>query len=327
MILALIRSTGLRGLHDCGQPMSSPGNQKQYPLVSTVIPCFNFGPYVGEAIQSVLDQDYRPLEIIVCDDGSTDNTAEVLSGFGDQIIAVRGEHRGVSAARNMAMKRARGDFIAFLDADDRWLPGKLRAQMDAMLANPQAAVCHTGYGIFGAIDAPGPVEAERMARAHGRCFDEQFASNCVGTSAALVRRSAMPPWGFEEDLTGGEDYALFLHMLFDHEAIYLPQVLLMYRRHDGQTTSDGNRRIQVQAGVLRMRFLDRFKDRIEPGRYESMRKYVLDDLKVQTYSRYWTGDWANAARGFATLARYGCPMPMRHRVNAWIRAKLARKRR
>jgi glycosyltransferase involved in cell wall biosynthesis len=106
------------------------------PLVSVMIGAYNAAPYLGEAIESVFAQDYEPLELIVVDDGSTDGTAEVARSFtGVQVIFQ--ENGGNGAARNRAVEEASGDLYAFLDADDRFTPGKLTLQQAALDANPQ----------------------------------------------------------------------------------------------------------------------------------------------------------------------------------------------
>jgi glycosyltransferase involved in cell wall biosynthesis len=99
------------------------------PLVSVIIPTYNRGWIVQEAIDSVLDQDFRDFELIVVDDGSDDNTREILRAYGKTITVLHQSNRGVSAARNRGIAEAAGRLIAFLDSDDLWLPGKLTTQV------------------------------------------------------------------------------------------------------------------------------------------------------------------------------------------------------
>ena len=115
----------------------------EQPLVSTIIPCFNRAEVVGDAIESALTQDWQNHEIIVVDDGSTDETADICQRFGTSIVFVKQENRGVSGARNRGLYLAKGEFVAFLDSDDMWLPGKLSAQMECLLSDSAIAVSAT----------------------------------------------------------------------------------------------------------------------------------------------------------------------------------------
>jgi glycosyltransferase involved in cell wall biosynthesis len=105
------------------------------PLVSVIIPAFNGMRYIGDTVRSVLHQDYRPIEVLVVDDGSTDRTGEVVARF-TEVRYLRQQNRGPGAARNLGVRRSRGPILAFLDQDDLWLPGKLRLQVTALDQNP-----------------------------------------------------------------------------------------------------------------------------------------------------------------------------------------------
>lgn len=119
------------------------------PLVSVIIPTYNCAAFVEESIRSVLDQSYRRLECIVIDDGSTDDTPAVLAAIDDpRLVVIRTENRGISAARNTALDHARGDYIAFQDADDRWCPGKLERQVAIMEAESDVVAVFTNLRRF-----------------------------------------------------------------------------------------------------------------------------------------------------------------------------------
>jgi len=111
------------------------------PLVSVVIPAYNAEATIAAAIDSVRAQTHGDLEILVIDDGSTDTTADVIAGYGDSVTVVRNENQGVSRARNAGIERARGPFVAFLDADDVWQPQKLAAQVARLHERPDAGMC------------------------------------------------------------------------------------------------------------------------------------------------------------------------------------------
>lgn len=115
---------------------------KNLPLVTVIIPVYNGGKFLEEALQSVFDQTYQNIEIVVVDDGSTDNTAEIAQSF-SQVHYIYQENQGVSVARNTAISRAGGEYIAFLDADDIWMPDKLSIQIEYMLGNPEFRITTT----------------------------------------------------------------------------------------------------------------------------------------------------------------------------------------
>ena len=111
------------------------------PLISCVVPSFNSSRYIGEALDSILKQSYRPLEVIVADDGSTDDTEPVVTSYGSKVKFSRQETAGPAETRNFGLKQSVGDFIAFLDADDLWHPEKLTKQSACFTANPEIDMC------------------------------------------------------------------------------------------------------------------------------------------------------------------------------------------
>jgi glycosyltransferase involved in cell wall biosynthesis len=191
------------------------------PLVSVVIPVRNGAAFVSDAIDSGLAQSYRPIEIVVVDDGSTDGTGEALAAFGDVVRAVHQHAAGAAAARNRGVQEARGDFIAFLDADDLWVPDKLRRQMRVLAASPEVD------GVFGALAQTG---------ASGVASDGPPAE-MYSPSVALLRRSVFTRVGllaeqwrvgeFVDWCARAEEAGLHFVMLPD---------LLAYRRVHGANT-------------------------------------------------------------------------------------------
>jgi glycosyltransferase involved in cell wall biosynthesis len=118
------------------------------PLISCIVPVFNGERYLAEALESVLTQTHRPIELIVVDDGSTDRTAEILAAFGARIRSLWQPNTGPAAARNLGLREARGGFIAFQDADDIWHPEKLTRQMERFRARPELDISVTGVQNF-----------------------------------------------------------------------------------------------------------------------------------------------------------------------------------
>ncbi|MBV6496243.1 MAG: putative glycosyltransferase EpsE [Pyrinomonadaceae bacterium] len=113
-------------------------------LISVIIPNYNYARYLPEAIESVLAQTHKNVEVIVVDDGSTDDSKEVLASFGDRIRTIFQQNQGVSAARNRGVAESNGDFLAFLDADDAFLPSKLEKQLELFRADEEIGLVHVG---------------------------------------------------------------------------------------------------------------------------------------------------------------------------------------
>lgn len=215
--------------------------------ISCIVPVFNMERYVGEALQSVLSQSQRHCEILVVDDGSSDSTAREVQRFGDAVIYLHQPHAGVSAARNLGVGRARGEFICFLDADDRYHPAKLRDQIDAFTCNPKLEFCDAHSRYFWTEEL---TENERRAdHRYAHPFWETLAPGHISTW--MVRRAAFDRVGlFDEDLHFSEDTDWLLRCR-DAGVVRqtLPQCLSSRRLHPGNATA-GNRQRQVE-GVVR----------------------------------------------------------------------------
>ena len=180
------------------------------PLVSVVIPAFNRGWCLEEAIDSVLSQTYERYELIVVDDGSTDDTEKRLSQY-DKITVIIQQNRGVSAARNRGIASSKGDLIAFLDSDDLWLPGKLSTQVNFFMRHSEAEICQTQETWIrnGKHMNPG----RRHAKTSGLFFERSLALCLVSPSAVMIRKRLLSTVGFfDETLPACEDYDLWLRI-------------------------------------------------------------------------------------------------------------------
>jgi len=237
----------------------------RHPLVSVVIPAYNCGAYVEEAVESALCQTYDALEVIVVDDGSTDATREKLSRFGDRIRVIHQENRGSSSARNRGLELSRGEFVAFLDADDRWLSRKLEWQMACMRELSAAGMV---FSDFSAIDSDGRIVHDRYMKLafgvfadygveltewlpetkeisttvtgsrkeplqilFGCVYPEICRGNIMLPSTTLFRRSAIEQHGlrFNEDYSCAIDQDFHLRFSMVHQVAYLDSVTAEYR--------------------------------------------------------------------------------------------------
>jgi glycosyltransferase involved in cell wall biosynthesis len=204
------------------------------PLVSVIIPTYNRGWIVQEAIDSVLDQDFRDYELIVVDDGSDDNTREMLSAYGKAITILRQPNRGVSAARNRGIAEAAGQLIAFLDSDDLWLPGKLASQVKFFEENADAVVNQTQE-----IWVRNGVRVNPKKRHHkfsGMIFERSLALCLVSPSAVMIKKGLFDDVGlFDEQLPACEDYDLWLRISCRYPVHLIDHPLIIKRGgHDDQ---------------------------------------------------------------------------------------------
>jgi glycosyltransferase involved in cell wall biosynthesis len=137
------RPDGATGESGEALPSLEVSREARTGLVSCIVPVFNGERYLAETLDSVLQQTYRPLEILVCDDGSTDGSADIAAGYGDPVRYLRQSNAGSTSARNLGLAAARGEFVAFLDADDLWHPEKLARQVVLFDSWPELEVCAT----------------------------------------------------------------------------------------------------------------------------------------------------------------------------------------
>lgn len=222
-------------------------------LVSVVIPAYNVAAHIGEAIDSVLAQDYAPVEIIVVDDGSRDDTADVVSSRFPQVTLIRKANGGAATARNAGIRQAQGEFIAFLDADDIWLPGKLKAQVDYFRAHPDVAMNCTGFsqwvsdeeGVFpdplSVIPDQAGVASDAIDRElSGWVYHRLLLRSFVWTTTVMMRRTLIDKIGlFDESFRLGQDYEYFLRASRETEIHRLSRAYALYRQHPGSATARG----------------------------------------------------------------------------------------
>lgn len=231
------------------------------PKISVVIPCYNAVAYVAEAVRSVDDQGWPELEIIVVDDGSIDGSADVVAAAFPGIRVIRQSNAGVAAARNAGLREATGDWIAFLDADDLWLPGKLRAQWDQIASEPDVRLAYSAWIVWESSDAQ-PDEswlagalgeqagAATLPGPSGWIYPDLLLDCEVWTSTVLAQRDLlMRLGGFDETLRIGEDYDLWLRVSRETRILRLQRPTALYRIHSTNTTRAAPRR-NFQAEVV-----------------------------------------------------------------------------
>ncbi len=206
------------------------------PLVTIVIPCHNQGRFLGDAIRSGRTQTHPRVELIVVDDGSTDHTARIAAGWRD-VLLVRQRQRGVSAARNAGLRLATGEYVVFLDADDRLRPDAVRAGLAALASAPEAAfACGRAVG----LDADGHELPTGYEPVSGDSYLALLAQNYAWMpGVVLLRRDAViAAGGFDPTLGGAADYDLYLTLAAEHRPVIHDAVVAGYRQHAASMSRD-----------------------------------------------------------------------------------------
>lgn len=216
--------------------------------ISVVIPCYNGARYIRATLTSVLAQDWPNLEVIVVDDGSTDASAEIVTRDFPSVTLVRQANAGVASARNLGIRRAGGQWVAFLDADDVWLPGKLTAQWQRLSTEPGTRMAYSAWQVW-ASEAPAPspedlaallADSENAIRwdgPSGWIYPQLLVDCVVWTSTVLAERSLFDEIGmFDPGLPVGEDYDLWLRASRVTPIARVPRPLALYRIHPASIT-------------------------------------------------------------------------------------------
>ncbi len=202
--------------------------------VSVIIPTYNRGWVLKKAIDSVFSQDYSNFELIVVDDGSTDDTKSIIKEYGDNILYLYQENGGVSSARNFGIKNSSGSLIALLDSDDVWMEGKLDAQVKFFHQNKGSVICQTEEIWIRNGKRVNPMKKHRKIA--GYIFKESLHLCLISPSAVMMRKSLFDEIGlFDESLLSCEDYDLWLRVLLKHpvDLIESPYIY-KYGGHDDQ---------------------------------------------------------------------------------------------
>lgn len=216
--------------------------------ISVVVPCFNAERYISATLRSVLGQGLSAIEVIVVDDGSQDASADLVQSRFPGVTLLRQPNQGVAAARNLGIAHASGEWVAFVDADDIWLPDKLAAQWALLQSNPEARMAYTAWQVWQSTD-PGPPaqlvadlaaaagDEARWAGASGWIYPELLLDCCVWTSTVLAQTALLRELGgFDSSLRIGEDYDLWLRASRVTPILRVPRPLALYRHHPSNVT-------------------------------------------------------------------------------------------
>lgn len=293
------------------------------------MPCFNAAPFIADSIRSVVSQDYPgPLELLVVDDGSSDDSVAIASRF-DNVRVFSQTNQGPAAARNLALSHASGQLIGFLDADDQWLPGSLRARVECLEDHADSGVVFADFTRWttasrhGQLDdehtdqLPAAVEASADS---GWLYPHILLDPIVHIITAVVRREVLDViGGFDPALRTGEDYDLLIRLSRQCRFQRLRRVVARYRIHAGGTTRTprplNNEYEVAQRAISRYGIEGLRGERIDPRLLAKRLQRMCFD---HAYSHFWRGDARIAFRGFARALRHDPS-----RAKAWLYVFLA----
>ncbi|MGD1803889.1 glycosyltransferase family 2 protein [Dapis sp. BLCC M126] len=286
------------------------------PRVSVIIPVYNCDRYISQAIESILAQTYQSYEIIVIDDGSTDNTRLALQPYIETINYVYQENQGVSAARNHGIDLARGELIAFLDADDFFLPDKLTAQVGVFDAQPNLGIVHSGWR---RVNQQGDTIKDETPWNYVPKLDLEgwLRWKPIGTMGTLMfRRHWLKQVGsFEAGLGQAEDVDLLLRLALQGcEADWLRQSTVCYRQHDRNTMRDG-----VSQARSINRVLDKFftSESLPLGVRLLEKQVRYNTLVWSSWYLYYTGFYSEMVEYLQKSWKYSPYLPVGTVIN-WI---------
>lgn len=258
------------------------GDESTYPLVSVIVPCYNYARYVGDAISSILEQDYPNFELIIVDDGSSDDSLEVIDkavrdlrakSLVRHIEVINQENSGVSAALNAGISRSKGEFVATFDADDVMVPGRLSLQVDYLKDQP-AVGCLGGRAVR--IDDQGNL-LDNKVKEKGVCsYDFEAALACalvVGGNLAMYRREALLVVGGYDPEIKIQDFQMTLRIAHaGYRVDVLPETITLYRKHPGSLSSHYKSEL-----IYGMQLIELYKD--YPGYESAMARLLVKAMR------------------------------------------------
>ncbi|KZX75323.1 hypothetical protein A3715_07910 [Oleiphilus sp. HI0009] len=221
------------------------------PLISVITPTFNRADFLGQTIESVLNQSYANIEHIIIDDGSTDNTRTLVESYSHtgKVRYFYQKNSGQSVARNKGLTEAKGDFICFLDSDDYFFKTKTEVSLRVFHENPEFDLVYGDY-IF--VDEKGTqLDIENMTRYSGYIFKQLLKDNCVSMNTTMVRKSAIDKvGGCSENLKVADDYDLWLRLSVYSKFLYVPEKLSAYRSMENQISSNKKARFESNEEII-----------------------------------------------------------------------------
>ena len=280
----------------------------QDPLISVIMPCYNSAEHLESSIQSIQAQTYPNFELIVVDDGSSDNSKDILLGMSDadeRILVFSQKNKGAGPARNRGLEEAKGEYVAFLDSDDYWSDTFLINMLDGLVAgNAELAYCgwqNIGLSGIGRGEPFIPPDYSKTNKV------ESLLGGCRWPiHGALTKKSAIDAVGrFDESLTSCMDYDLWLKIATRFEIILVPAVMAFYRHHGGVQITKNKVRLAKNHWLAQVNYLKANPDVVKQLGKKRIRELTVGELLHRGYVSYWNRDLEAARTIFRIVMRQG----------------------
>jgi teichuronic acid biosynthesis glycosyltransferase TuaG len=253
------------------------------PSVSVIIPFYSGVPWLIEAIESVLAQSYAAEEIIVINDGSKENVEDFLNAYGDKIIYIYKDNGGPATARNLGIEKSTGDYIAFLDSDDIWLPNKLSVQI-ALMEEHQSIWSHTSYETFDTEKQEyNTINTVSVKNFNGMIYPKMLASNNLATPCIVIRGDILrsnPKLRFNNKMRYGQDQYLWLNIAVEHSILAIDEVMVRVRMRGSNAALRA--RVQLRARAIIWNVLKQDNNKFKVQELPILIKLAFTLSKLQT---------------------------------------------
>jgi glycosyltransferase involved in cell wall biosynthesis len=285
-------------------------NTQHNLLVSVIIPTYNRANFVVEAIESVLAQTYKNFEIIVVDDGSTDGTEKTLEPYRDRIVYIYQENQGPAAARNAGIRRATGQYIAFLDSDDLWMRDKLELQVEYLDEHPDYGLIHTNFERWELCN--GEVVQVRLGYRYpiptGYIHRYMFMGGAVLIPTVLLRKECFHKVGyFSEDLWYYENFDLCLRISRYYKIGFIDKALVTIRLHGANFSQSYSRSKGAMSYIHVLRnHLMKYPEIVEEIGNQRVKRRLSEPWFDHAHESFVTGDFSEA-RKYLRKAIASCP--------------------
>jgi glycosyltransferase involved in cell wall biosynthesis len=291
-----------------------------YIYISVIIPCYNQSHYLIEAIQSVLTQSLPPTEIIVVDDGSPDDTKAIATRY-PEVRYVRQENKGLAAARNAGFAVSRGEYIVFLDADDRLRPEAIATNLAILDRERDAALCFGRTVLFYPDGKVSPTSNWVGAEPY---LDLLRRNPIACPGSVLYRRRVLDSvGGFDPSVNPVSDYDMYLRIALTHRIISHDTVVVEYRKHGSNMSNNHAVMLRSTLRMLRsqwdhVRGREGFESAYHEG-IENSRRFYGEQLYWRAVGRFRAGQWRGCLRDVGTLARLGPKVLLRELTASFCR--------